>query len=182
MEACVSIPRRRGPALLMVLGSAALCLVCAALLFMDMTNYDFGIAPAFTGWFLKAVFLIGGVSGGGFCLVFLRRYLAGAPLLAADAAGVTDNSGLFAPGFLPWAEVEAIALTYVRAHCFLEISLRDPAAYLSRLSHWKRTAAQSNLDMGHQPICVKLSNAGVEPEDLLDGLQQLLDAARRQDR
>lgn len=125
-------------------------------------------------YIIKVIFLIGFVFFGYAFYYLLKRTLAGVTLLCVDEKGITDNSSAIGFGFMPWADIEDVALTYFMGQTFIEVKLHNPEYYIEKLPVWKRSMVDANLKMGMQAVNITLNSTKYKPKEICAYMKEIM--------
>jgi hypothetical protein len=80
----------------------------------------------------------------------LRESFRRGPTLIVSDAGLDDRR--LNVGMIPWKDISSVSISYVRSTAFLQIWLRDEAAYVSRWPRWRRAFVPFAKAMGNSPF------------------------------
>jgi len=128
-----------------------------------------------------AFFLVSGehVIGGVLVVTFfgtcgaylLWRLVAPRPALVIDRQGIDGNASAGGGGRIEWSQAAGFGVYTAQGQRYLGIELNDPAAYLARLSTFKRWPARINMILGFPPVMVPQSILPLSCEELLEQIE-----------
>lgn len=159
-ETVALTPARRASLKLVAFGLALVAAAMALVVLPQGASMASGIYHA-AGWIGLALF--------GPATTYLA-YRAARPRVALrlDADGFTDESSLTAVGFVPWGEVVGVGTSQISRATMVGVQLRDPAAFIAKLTWFRRIAARTNLRMFGEPVWI--NPAGLPDADELAAL------------
>jgi hypothetical protein len=96
-------------------------------------------------------------------------------MLIVDEQGITDNSTYAAFGFVPWNEIEKIYIDPFLGMKMIELKIKNEEKYLNNYTWWKKELMKLNKIIGHQPFCIGFFTAKVQPEEILQQIQELFE-------
>lgn len=111
-------------------------------------------------------------------LIFIWTAFRG-PLLILTAEGFTDNSSAVAAGFIPWDMVSRMVLVAFKGQISISVYLKNPQAYVDKLSLYKKHVAEQHLVAGYGPVNINLMPTSMRPQDILARMIALWEASKR---
>ena len=91
----------------------------------------------------------------------LRELLDFRPRVILDDRGVLDRT--LGVGRIPWSDIRSAYAVSVRGNHFVCLVLRNPEAWVSRLSGARRALVRANEKRGFEPLSINLSGTSADP-------------------
>jgi hypothetical protein len=111
--------------------------------------------------------LIGCFFFGGISCYFLYRIYQPKAILVLDEAGITDQSTLIAPGFIPWHEIADAEIFIHLGQYFIGIVVTDQSAIHQRMPAWKRILSRTNQELSNFEVCIPVTMLPLPSEKVL---------------
>lgn len=92
-----------------------------------------------------------------------------------DAQGITDTTGIMAPGALSWNAIEQVYVLKLYGEPYLCVVPKDITGWMEHLNRLQRRLAQANIDGGFAPVRIqyKKITKNVTEQDALRVIKQL---------
>ena len=162
----VVVERSRKKILLSILGSVAFVLV--------------SLAIAAQGSALALVVgTVGVVTFVGFGVLWVALGMRRGPGLIVDDDGFDDGTSALAVGRVPWADVTGVSDWTAFRSSTVVVHVRNPDAYLARLTWIARPAARANLAVVGSPVTMTSSSLDMDSESLSALLHEGFERHRR---
>lgn len=170
----IEIPFSKRKILFLFLGS--LFAVCAGVWFVldpDAVRTPFLRSP-------QLVFIVGLAAvlffGLGAIFLFLKMWDK-KPGLVLDAAGLTDHTSWVAVGFIPWTDLQEVAVIEIYRQKLILLHLKNPQQYIDlQTNRYKRKLMQMNYNNYGTPISISAASIQIKVEELLEMLNSRKDA------
>jgi len=135
--------------------------------------------PVFNNFWLKNIAAGGGVLLGiGGMLSGIKKLSDTKPGVIIDETGLTDNSGMLSVGFIPWADVTAVAERVVKSSFaskeqFITLYLRNPDAYINKQKNGlKRRMMNMNYKYAGSPVSISSNTLKIKFDPLFRMVQE----------
>lgn len=167
-EATLTIGRRRGRTLLLLLGSVVFVAAGAQ---MAAGNFvPSGRDPAFVAFIGWVCLLFFGAAGIAIGVSLVRPGAA----LTLDRSGVTILSPIVKPTRLGWGEIAEVAEIVFKRQHMLVFYLVDTEAFLGRLSAAARRAADYSIALVGSPVSIPTWSLAIERDVLRHEIERRL--------
>lgn len=120
----------------------------------------------------KIFTLLGVAFSGKTGLFAITRLFSNMPALTIDIGGITDHASALSVGFIPWSDITSAGIFTFQKQKFLGISLRNPEAYLAKVSPFKRVLMKTNSSWVGYVVNIPQVTLSVQIEDLLVHIHQ----------
>lgn len=117
----------------------------------------------------------------GLCFAYIiKRIINPKPILIIEKNGVVDSSTAISIGFISFDDIEGFDITRLFSSKFISIYVNDLEKFTDKLSQKKKTWLQINKPFGKSPININVNTADKSPDEILQILQERLQAYKRQ--
>ena len=105
----------------------------------------------------------------GLCaFLFMRKLPDNKPGLVIDDAGLTDNSGGLSAGYIPWTDIQNVAVLEIHNQKLIMLEVKNPQDYIGRQkSFLKRKAMELNYKMYGTPLSITTNGLKTSFDSLL---------------
>lgn len=159
----------------LVLLGALMTLICLFVLFISLDEDDeYSVVKLFVVGIIGLVFF-GGITIAT-PIMMIRK--AKVPAIYADDKGITDNSGLFSAGFLPWENIKDISVFVFPLNATISINVYNEAEFLSRFNVLTQMLMKLNRNFGGGIVSIAGNGLKGSGEKVSDELKRRLNAWR----
>lgn len=92
------------------------------------------------------------------------------PAVILNPQGLTDNSGAFSVGFIPWSRISSIEQKRFAMTKFIQVFVENPEEFLGSQSYLRRLTQRANLKMGGAPIQIATVTLNGDFDDLYSNI------------
>jgi hypothetical protein len=176
MKDQIEIPLSKKKLILMFIGSMGFVMAGLWLVIKPPTisNPFFGNPPIILLSGLASVMFFG------LCAVYIaRKLLDNKPGLIIDKIGLTDNSSGISAGQILWSDIENISVLEMHRQKLILLQVINPKDYIDKQSNgFKRKMMQLNFNMYGTPLSINSNSLNIKFDDLLNTLNDQLNASR----
>ncbi|MVU77621.1 hypothetical protein GPX89_10260 [Nocardia sp. ET3-3] len=101
-------------------------------------------------------------------VIMVKQLFRRTPELIITDSGFTHRR----LGAIDWSEVEGVGIAHIGGHPFVDVLLRDPAAYLARASRRTRLLGRTNHGFGYSPAVFSTQTLPVSANEVLAAMRR----------
>jgi hypothetical protein len=165
--------------MLLIIGGALLFVV-AGVVFFNMDPAEIEARRRWNSpWLVHGVGLLAMAMGAAGVLGVGRKLFDGRPGLVLDDRGLTDNSSLFAAGFVPWSEITGVSVRAVHGsnQKILYVLLADPERFIAKFGPLRRLAMRAGMKMG-SPVGITSGTLQVGFDEMVALVERHFEASK----
>lgn len=172
----IEIPLSKKKLIKMLIGS--IVFVAAGLWFLikppTISNPFFGNPTTIFLIGLAAILFFGLIS-----VYIIRKLQDNKPGLIINSTGLIDNSSGVSAGQILWTDIENISVIEMHRQKLIMLEVNDPQSYIDKqTSSFKRKVMQMNFNMYGTPLSITSNALEINFEELLNILNNHLNASR----